>query len=107
MGVERDTLLSSTSLGDSQGDTENGVGSELGLVGGSIEVDEELVDLGLVLDIKVLLDQSRGNDGVDVLNSLGDTLASPLGLVTIAELAGLVLACSLGIISFSVLFISR
>lgn len=106
VGVERDTLLSSTGLGDSQGDTENGVSSELGLVGGSIEVDEELVDLGLVLDIKVLLDQSRGNDGVDVLNSLGDTLASPLGLVTIAELAGLVLACSMGSISFRYFYLS-
>ncbi|KAI6754374.1 hypothetical protein HG530_012888 [Fusarium avenaceum] len=85
-------LLSSTSLGDGQRDTKDGVGTELGLVGGTIELVEESIDSGLVLDIEVLLNQSRGNDGVDVLNSLGDTLATPLGLVTISELASLVLA---------------
>ena len=86
-------LLSSTSLGNSQTDTKNGVGTELGLVGGSIKVVEELVDLGLVLNIKALLDQSGPNDGVDVLDGLSDSLAEPLGLVAVAELASLVLTC--------------
>lgn len=85
-------LLGSTGLGNGQRDTEDGVGAKLGLVGGGIEVDEELVNLGLVLDVNVGLDQLRANDGVDVLDGLGDTLAGPLGLVTIAELASLVLA---------------
>ena len=85
-------LLGGTGLGNGQGDTEDGVGAKLGLVGGTIEVDEELVNLGLVLDVDVGLDQLRADDGVDVLDGLGDTLAGPLGLVTIAELASLVLA---------------
>ena len=88
--VERDTLLSGSSLGNSQGDTEDGVGAKLGLVGGAIEVDEELVNLGLVLDVDVGLNQLRADDGVHVLDGLGDTLAGPLGLVTIAELDSLV-----------------
>lgn len=87
-------LLSGTSLGDSQADTKNGVGTVVGLVGGAIKLVEELVNLGLVLDIEALLDQSGANDGVDVLDGLGDTLAEPLGLVAVAELARLVLACS-------------
>lgn len=84
-------LLSGTSLSNSQGDTKDGVGTKLALVGSTIKAVQELVDLGLVLDIKVLLDQSGANDGVDVLNSLGDTLATPLGLVAIAKLNSLVL----------------
>ena len=92
MGVERNTLLSRTSLGNGQGNTEDGIGTEVGLVGGSVELLEELVDLGLVLDVDVLLDQSRGDGLVDVLDSLEDTLSKPLGLVTVTELASLVLA---------------
>ena len=95
MGVERDTLLGGTSLGDGQADTEDGIGTEAGLVGGSVELNEELVDLGLVLDVDILLDQSRGDDLIDVLDGLEDTLAEPLGLVTVTELASFVLACSL------------
>lgn len=86
-------LLSSASLGSSQADTEDGVGTELGLVGGPIEVVEELVNVGLVLDVEALLDQSGADDRVDVLDGLGDALAEPLGLVAVAELARLVLAC--------------
>jgi hypothetical protein len=86
-------LLSSTSLGNSQTHTENGVGTELGLVGGTVEIVKKLVNLGLVLNIDALLDQSRGDDGVDVVNGLVDTLATPLGLVSIAKLASLVLTC--------------
>ena len=93
MGVERDTLLGGTSLGDGEADTEDGIGTEVGLVGGSVELDEELVDLGLVLDVDVLLDQGGGDDLIDVLDGLEDTLAEPLGLVTVTELASFVLAC--------------
>ena len=86
-------LLSSTGLGNGQRDTKDGVGAQLGLVGGAIKLDEEVIDGLLVLDIDVLLDELRANDGVDVLNSLQDTLSAPLGLVSITELACLVLAC--------------
>jgi len=92
VGIERDALLSGTSLGNGHGDAEDGVGTKLGLVGGSIEVNEELVDLALVLDVDVLLDKGRSDNLVHVLDSLKDALAAPLALVTIAELASLVLA---------------
>jgi hypothetical protein len=90
-------LLSSTSLGNGQRDTKDGVGAQLGLVGGAIKLDEEVIDGLLVLDIDVLLDELGANDGVDVLNSLQDTLSAPLGLVSITELACLVLACVVGL----------
>lgn len=73
VSVERDTLLSSTSLGDSQADTQDGVGTQVVLVGGAIELVEELIDLGLVLDIQVLLDDGRANLVVDIGDGLQDT----------------------------------
>ena len=88
--VERNTLLSGGGLSDGHGDTEDGVGTQLLLVLGSIELVQERIDGGLVLDIDGLLDERRGNDVVDVANSLGDTLTTPLRLVSIAELASLV-----------------
>ena len=90
VSVEGDTLLGGGGLSDGHGDTEDGVGTKLSLVLGSIELVEESVDSGLVLDVDVLLDQSRGDLLVDVGNSLGHTLTTPLALVTIAELASLV-----------------
>lgn len=89
-------LLGGTGLGDGQRDTEDGVGTELGLVGGTVELVKEGIDSGLVLDINILLDQGGGNDGVDVVDGLGDALAAPLGLVAISELAGLVLTWMMG-----------
>jgi hypothetical protein len=90
VSVERDTLLGGSGLSNGHGDTEDGVGAELSLVLGAIELVQESINGGLVLDVEGLLDQSGGNLVVDVGDSLGDTLATPLGLVTIAEFAGLV-----------------
>lgn len=73
VSVERDALLSSTGLGDGQTDTKDGVGTEVGLVGSAIELVEELINLGLVLNIEVLLDDGGGNGLVDVLDGLQDT----------------------------------
>lgn len=93
---EDNYLLGSTSLGNSQTDTEDGIGAKLGLVGSAIELVEEGIDLGLVLDVDGLLDQGGSNDTVDVVNGLGYALAAPLGLVAISELTSLVLAYILG-----------
>jgi hypothetical protein len=76
VGVERDTLLGGGGLGHSHGDAEDGVGTNLGLVGGTIELVKESINGGLVLDVKVLLDESGSNDLVDVGNSLGHTWSS-------------------------------
>lgn len=92
MGVKWDVLLSGTGLSNGEGDTEDGVGTKLSLVCGSIELDEEVINGLLVLDIDVLLDESWTDDLVDVLNSLKDTLSTPLGLVSVTELASLVLS---------------
>lgn len=74
VSVERNTLLSSTSLCNGQGDTKDGIGTEVGLVGCAVELDEEFVNLGLVLDVDVFLDDG-GSDGlVDVGDGLEDTL---------------------------------
>lgn len=85
-------LLSGSSLCDGQRNTKDGVCSELALVGGAVERVEEGVDGGLVLDVEVLGDHGGGDDGVDVGNGLEDTLSAPLGLVSVTELDGLVLA---------------
>lgn len=66
-------LLSGGGPRDGHGDTEDGIGSELALVGGSVKLDEEVIDGLLVLDIEVGLDKSRGDDVVHVGDSLGHT----------------------------------
>lgn len=66
-------LLSSSSLGDSHAHTKDGVCTKLGLVLSAIELVEELVNLGLVLDIKALLHERRGDDIVNVADGLGNT----------------------------------
>lgn len=92
-------LLSSSSFGNSQTDTKNSVGTQLSLVWGTVEVDQELINLGLILNIDVLLDKSWADDVVDVGNSLGNTLSSPLVLVSVTELNGLVLTWNTNTIS--------
>lgn len=88
--VERDTLLTGTSLGNGDRDTEDGVGTELALVGSAVKLDEEVIDLLLRSDRDAGLDELGGDDVVDVVDSLVDTLAHPLGLVTVTELDSLV-----------------
>lgn len=64
--IQGDTLLNSSSLSDGNADAENGVGSELTLVRGTIELDEEVIDVLLGGDLEVRLDQFRGDNVVDV-----------------------------------------
>ena len=73
VSVEGHTLLSGGSLGNGKRNTEDGVGTELALVGGSIKLVQELVNLGLVLNVDVLLDEGGANDVVDVLDGVEDT----------------------------------
>ncbi len=87
-------LLGRTGLGNGQADAQNSIGTELSLVGGVIKLDQEVVDLGLVLDVQTLLDQGRSDDLVHILHSLENSLAAPFGLVAIAELASLMLSWS-------------
>lgn len=79
------------SLGDSQRDTQNGVGSELGFVRGAVELNQELIDLGLLSNVEVLCNHGWANGLVNVLDGLENTLASPLGFITVTELYGFML----------------
>lgn len=54
------------SFGGGHGDTEDGVGAELSLVWCAIELDEEVVERGLVDGVDLGLDDGRSNDVVDV-----------------------------------------
>lgn len=93
MGIERDALLGSSGLCNGERDTEDGVGTELALVGSAIKLNQKLVNSRLVLDVDSRLDEGGANDGIDIFDGLENTLSSPLGLVPIAELNSLVLAC--------------
>ena len=86
-------LLGGAGLCNSQAHTQDSIGSQLGLVLCAIELDQKLVDLGLILDIEPFLQDSRSNDVVDVGYGLQDTLSIPFGLISIAQFACLVLAC--------------
>lgn len=94
-------LLCSSSFCDSQRDAQNGVGSQLGFVWGTVKLNQEFVDLGLFSNVEVLLNHGRGNDLVNVLDGFEDTLASPFGFIPIAELYGFVLTCLVNPLSLS------
>lgn len=83
-------LVNGTGLGDSHRDTQDSVGTELSLVGGTVELDQEVINLLLLSDLKARLDKSLGDNVIDIGNGLGDTLAHVGILVTITELNGLV-----------------
>jgi len=86
--VKRNTLESSSSTADAHGDTKDSIGTELALVGSTIEFNHELIDLSLLGNIHT--DELRSNDGVDILNSLENTLTHVNGLITITKLTSLI-----------------
>lgn len=71
--VERDALLGGGRVSDGDGDTEDGVGTEFALVGGSVELDEEVVDFFLLGDFEAGLEDLGGDDVVHVGDGLEDT----------------------------------
>jgi hypothetical protein len=68
--VQRNTFLSGTGLRDGNGDTENGVSTELAFVGRAVELDEEIIDFFLGSDFQARSSQLRSDDAVDVVNGL-------------------------------------
>ena len=73
MLVHGDTLLSSSSGGNGDRNTKDGVRAKLALVGGTVKLDEEVIDLLLLGDLEASLEKFRSNDVVDVGDSLADT----------------------------------
>jgi hypothetical protein len=71
--VEGDTLLNSSGLSDSNTDAKNGVSSELTLVRGTVELDEEVIDVLLGGDLEARLNQLGGNNVVDIGDGLRNT----------------------------------
>jgi len=71
--VERNAFLGSTRLRYSNGNPKDGVGAECALVGGAVELDEEVVDLGLGRDAQAGRDELGADYIVDVGDSLADT----------------------------------
>ena len=88
--VQGDSLVSSSGLAHGHGDAKDGVGAKLVLVVGAVHLQHHVVDLGLLDRIQVLLDQSRGDDVVDIADGLGDSLAVPVGLVLVSQLQSLI-----------------
>ena len=60
----------------------------LGVPSGAVELDEHLVDAGLIEDVHA--EESFRDFAVDIVNSLLHALAAVTGLVAVAQLAGLV-----------------
>ena len=75
-------------LGAGQGSAQNGVGAQTALVGGTVQLDEELVDVGLVQHVQA--DEGFGDLFVHVLHGLLDTLAQVTALVAVPQLTGLI-----------------
>ena len=86
--VERHVLFGGASLGDGHGNREHGVGAELALVVRAIEVlAHEVIDRLLVA--RILTDERRGDDFVQVLHGLHDALAHVF-LAAVAKFHGFV-----------------
>lgn len=69
-------LLCCTSFGSSNTDTQDSIGTELSLVGGTVELEQEVVHCLLIGDVDTSLDQLWSNDLIDVVDRLGDTFGS-------------------------------
>jgi hypothetical protein len=74
--------------GTGRRNAQDGVGAELGLVGGAVQVNHGLVDAALVGGVEA--GQCRCDLVDDSVNRLLDTLAEVASLVSVAELNGLV-----------------
>ncbi len=69
---------------------ENGVGAELGLVLGPVEVDHRTIDVHLLEGVEAA--DLRGDSRVDILDGLENAFAEVALLVAVAKLDGLVIA---------------
>ncbi len=90
IAVQGDVEVVGGSVGNCEAHAEDGVGAELALGGGAVELDHSLVN-GALLKSGHTYD-SGGNDVVHVGNSLEDALAEVALLVAVAKLEGFVLA---------------
>ena len=71
--IERYALFGGAGLANGEGDAENGIGAELGLVLGSVQLQHEFVNSRLVGHVEILGDQRRADVSVYVLDRHEDT----------------------------------
>ena len=90
VAVEREADILGRRLGHREGDAEDGVGAEAGLVGGAVQVDHHVVDLDLVGGVQP--GQHVEDLALHVGRSLADALAAEAGFVAVAQLHRLVRA---------------
>ena len=84
VAVEREADFLSRRLCNCEGNAKDCIRAEVPLVMGAIQLEEEVVDSGLLNGIHV--DQLRSDVLIDVVNGLLNTLAKVAGLVAITEL---------------------
>ena len=83
IAVERLALGLRGGLGGGERDAEDGIGAEAAFVGGAVERDHGLVDLGLRLGVHAA--ERLENLAVDRLDRLAHALAAVAGLVAVAQ----------------------
>src|SRR5690606_16527558 len=82
--VQRHTLGLGSGLGGSQGDSQDGVGAQLGLVVGTVQLDHGAVQGSLVQ--RVATNQQLTDGAIDVGDGLEHALAQVTALVAVAQL---------------------
>lgn len=88
--VNKENLLCRSSLGNGNRDTQDGICTEVALVGRAISLDEEVINSLLLSDSNSRFDECRTKDFVDIVDSLADTFAKVSGFVSITEFYSLV-----------------
>jgi hypothetical protein len=76
--VQRDTFLSRCCFSDSDGNTKDRISTQRPLVGRTVELDKEVVDVFLLENGETGLDKCRCDDIVYVSDSLADTFPRKL-----------------------------
>lgn len=69
MLVERNAFLRSTSLGNGNGNAEDGIGTQFPLVRCAVKLDEPIINVLLLSDFQATFDELRADNFVDVLDS--------------------------------------
>ena len=86
VAVERQAEGIGGSFGNCQAGAQNGIGAQLGFIGGAVQLDHGHID-GFLLD-GIPADQGIGDLAIDILNRFENTLAEVAGFVAIAQFQG-------------------
>ena len=90
VSVQRHAFVGGAGLADGHGDAQDGVGAQVVLVVGAVQLQHHCVNVFLVDGVQVGFDQCGGNDVVDIVHGLDHSLAVPFGLVFVPQLQSLI-----------------